>query len=119
MRARLRGIDQRGLPASDAHSIVAGAAIDGAIVLWQERNLCLHAALSTDNGVHFAGSAFAAIAGPTRRTASRAARRTAARLIHQAFLLVKLLFTGSEHEIVTTFPTSKGFVDETQLETSL
>lgn len=108
-----------GLTARYTDSVVAGTAIDRAIVLWQERHLRLHAALGADHSVHLTRGALSAIAHPTRRAASRAARGAATGLVHQAFLLVKLLLTSSEYEIVSAFPTPKGFVDEVQLETSL
>src|SRR5579864_2389751 len=108
-----------GLAARYTHLVVAGTAIDGAVVLWQERHLRLHAALGADHSMHFARGALAATSHPTGCTARRTARRAAAGLVHQAFLLVKLLFTRSEYEIASAFATPKGFVDEVQLETSL
>jgi len=47
------------------------------------------------------------------------AGRTTTRLIHQPFLLVELLFTGGEYEIVSAITAIKGFVFEVQLGTSL
>jgi hypothetical protein len=108
-----------GLVARYTHLVVAGTAIDGAIILWQEWHLRLHAALGADDSVHFARGAFGTIAHPTGCAARRAARRATAGLVHQAFLLVKLLFTRCEYEIASAFSTLKGFVDEVQLETSL
>jgi len=102
-----------------SHLVVAGTAIDGAIVLWQERYLRLHAAFGADYSMHFARGALATITHPARCSARRSARGAAAGLVHQAFLLVKLLFTRSEYEIVSAFSTPKGFVVEVQLETSL
>ena len=68
--------------------------------------------------MHFAWAAITATW--TRRTTTRcAAFGTPTRLIHQTFLLVKLLFTRSECEVVSTFATLKRFVNETQLGTSL
>ncbi len=107
------------LAARYTHLVVAGTAIDGAVVLWQERHLRLHAALGADYSMHFARGALSAIAHSAGCTARRAASRAATGLVHQAFLLVKLLFTRSEYEIASAFSTPKGFVDEVQLETSL
>jgi hypothetical protein len=53
------------LAAGYAHFIVAGAAIDWAVILGQEWHLSLNAAFSTNNSVHFAW-----------RTIRSAARRT-------------------------------------------
>ena len=98
--------------------VVACAAINRAIILGYEWHLCLGSALSTNDCVHFAWTTIT-IAW-TRRTATRCpAFRTPTRLIHQTFLLVKLLFTSCECEVVSTFATPKGFVFETQLGTSL
>jgi hypothetical protein len=108
-----------GLTAGYTHSIVAGTAIDRAIVLWQERHLRLHTALGADHSMHFAWGTLAAVAHPAGCAPRRTARRAATGLVHQAFLLVKFLLTSSEYEIVSAFPTPKGFVDEVQLETSL
>jgi hypothetical protein len=69
--------------------------------------------------MHFARGALGAVAHAAVCTARRAASRAATGLVHQAFLLVKLLFTRSEYEIASAFSTPKGFVDEVQLETSL
>ena len=107
------------LAARYTHLVVARTAIDRAVVLWQERHLRLHAALGADDRVHFTRCAFGAVAHSTGRTARCPARWATAGLVHQAFLLVKLLFTRSEYEIVSAFSTPKGFVNEVQLETSL
>ena len=103
------------LAARYTNLIVAGAAIDGAIILGQEWHLRLHSALGANNCVHFARAALGATTHPARRIATRsAARGTAARLIHQAFLLVKLLLTSGEYEIISAFAAFQGFVFEIQ-----
>jgi hypothetical protein len=108
----------RVLVACDADFIVAGATIDGAIILGQEWDLRLDTALGTNDRVHLAWGAFART--PTGRAAPRrAAGWTTTRLIHQTFLLVKLLFTRGEYEIVSALTAIKGFVFEVQLGTSL
>src|SRR5712692_11723487 len=110
----------QGLIAWDADLVVAGAAIDGAIILGQEWHLCLGTAFGADDRVHFAGRTLARTPTHTgRATACHTARGTSTRLIHQAFLLVELLFTGSEYEIVSALTAIKGFVFEVQLGTSL
>ena len=94
----------QGLAASDAHLVVAGAAIHGAIIPGQEWHLCFSAALGTDDRVHFTWGALS-------RTPAHAAGGVPARcaaggattgLIHQPFLLVKFLFAGCEDEVVST-----------------
>jgi hypothetical protein len=114
------GRSTRVLVAWDSDFVVAGAAIDRAIILGQEWDLRLDATLGTNDGVHFAWGAFARTPTHARRaTACCAARWTTTRLVHQTFLLVKLLFTGCEYEIVSALTTIKGFVFEVQLGTSL
>jgi hypothetical protein len=107
--------------AAHAHLIVAGAAIHRAIILWQERDLCLCATLSTNYAVHLAWSALTS--GHTSTATLGAACRTAcwaaSRLVHQALLLVELLLTGGEYEILTALTTPERFVCEAQLGTSL
>src|SRR5256885_5733176 len=97
------------LVACDPDFVVAGAAIDRAIILGQEWDLRLDTTLGTNNCVHFAWRALARTPTHARRaTACRAARWTTTRLVHQPFLLVKLLFTGCEYEIVSALTTIKG-----------
>ena len=107
--------------AAHAHFIVAGTAIHRAIILWQERDLCLCAALSTNHAVHLARRPLTPCHTPAAPlgAACRTARRAASRLVHQAFLLVELLLTGSEYEILTALTTPERFVCEAQLGTSL
>jgi hypothetical protein len=45
---------------------------------------------------------------------ARTAARTTAGLIHQTFLLVKLLFAGGEGELIPAITAFKGLVNETQ-----
>jgi hypothetical protein len=109
----------RELVARDADFVVAGAAIDGAIILGQEWDLRLDTALGTNDRVHLAWGAFARTPATGRAAPRRAAGWTTTRLIHQTFLLVKLLFTRGEYEIVSALTAIKGFVFEVQLGTSL
>ncbi|GAC1390922.1 MAG: hypothetical protein NVS4B11_18480 [Ktedonobacteraceae bacterium] len=82
--------------------IIAGATIDRAIILGQEWDLRLRTALSANNCVHLSWSTFRSSTHTARRIATRyTAGRTTTGLIHQPFLLVELLFTGSEQEIVS------------------
>ena len=90
---------------ANTYLIVARATINGAIIPGQERDLRLSTALSANYGVHLAWSALAMACTTWGCAASRAARRTTTRLIHQTFLLVELLFTGSEYEIVSALTT--------------
>jgi hypothetical protein len=110
-----------GLVACHANFVVAGTAIDRAIILGQEWYLCLGTTLGANDRVHFTGRTFARTpARTTRRTAACCTARWATtRLIHQPFLLVELLFTGCEYEIVSALTAIKGFVFEVQLGTSL
>ena len=89
--------------------VVTRATIDGAIILGQERHLRLSSALGTNNCMHLSLSR-ALTAGRTTTTcgctACGAAARAAARLIHQTFLLVELLFSCGEHEIISAFTAS-------------
>jgi hypothetical protein len=51
--------------------------------------------------MHLARGALRAISSTTRRRTTRStAGRAAARLIHQAFLLVELLFSSRKYEII-------------------
>lgn len=68
--------------------------------------------------MHFARTAIA-VTRTRRTTTCCPAFRTPTRLIHQTFLLIKLLFPCREYEVVSTFATPEGFVFETQLGTSL
>jgi hypothetical protein len=70
--------------------------------------------------MHLARRTLRAISSSTgRRTARGTAGRAASRLIHQAFLLVELLFSSRKYEVVSALTAVQGFVNETQLETSL
>jgi len=107
------------LIADNTDLIVAGAAIDRAIILGQERYLRLRTALSTNNCVHFSWGALRTVSTARRIAAGSTAGRAATRLIHQTFLLVELLFSCGEHEIISALTASQGFVIEAQLGTSL
>src|SRR3989440_7728080 len=110
---------RRELVACDPDSVVAGTAIDGAIILGQEWHLRLGAALGANHRVHFAWSTLSTSTHTGRRVAAgRTAGWATTRLVHQAFLLVELLFTSSEYEVVSAFTALKGFVFEAQLGTS-
>lgn len=90
------------LIAGNADLVVAGAAIDGAVVLGQERHLSLGATLSANHCMHLARGTLGTGSGAASGGAAcRAAGRAATRLIHQTFLLVELLFTCCEYEIVS------------------
>jgi hypothetical protein len=102
------------LAARHANLIVARAAIDRAIVLWQERHLSLGSALCANHRVHLARSTLGTPAQATFSPATRTATRTAAGLIHQTFLLVKLLFSGGEDKIGSAFAAFESLVNETQ-----
>ena len=112
---------RQGSVAGDSYLVVAGAAIHGAIILGQEWDLCFNSALSTDNRVHLAWSAFAGTSAHTvgRTAACRTAGWTATGLIHQSFLLVEFLLACGKFEIATAVAALESFVDEVQLETSL
>jgi hypothetical protein len=97
------------LIAGYADLVVTRATIDGAIILRQERHLRLSSALGTNNCMHLSLSR-ALTTGRTTATCRSAARSTttgaAARLIHQTFLLVELLFSCGKHEIISAFTAS-------------
>ena len=100
--------------------VVASAAIDRAIILGQEWYLRLGATFGANHSVHFAWSTLSTSTHTGRRvTAGCTAGWATTRLVHQAFLLVELLFSGSEYEVVSAFTALKGFVNEAQLGTSL
>ena len=61
------------LAARYTNLIVAGAAIDGAIILGQEWHLRLRSALGANNCVHFTGAALGAATRAARRIATRSA----------------------------------------------
>jgi hypothetical protein len=104
------------LAASYAHFIVTGAAIDRAVILGKEWHLGLNTAFSTNNSVHFAWRTIRSAARRGGRiTTGCTTGRAATRLIHQPFLLVELLFTGGEYEIITAFTALQSLVNETQL----
>ncbi len=108
--------DVERLAASYTHFIVTGAAIDRAIILGQEWHLGLNAAFSTNNSVHFAWRTIRSAARRTGRiTTGCTTGRTATRLIHQPLLLVELLFSGGEYEVISAFTALKSLVNETQL----
>ena len=89
-----------------AHRGEALAAIDGAVVLGNERNSGLSAAIRTRGGVGFAGSARSRTAGLASLTASLAAGG----LILEALLGIKLLLTGGEHKFLPTVFAYQRFV---------
>ncbi len=99
------------LPASHAHPVIAGAAIHRAIILGQEWHLRFYSALGTNHRVHLALPTLGASTCSTRRIAARCATRWATPgLIEQPFLLVKLLLSGGEYEVISAFATLQGFV---------
>ena len=103
-----------------ADFIVAGAAIHGSIILGQEWYLGLSTALGTNNRVHFTWATFGATTHTARRaTSGCAAGGATTGLVHQAFLLVKLLLTSGKYEIISAFTALQGFVNEIQTGTSL
>lgn len=110
----------RGLAAGHStYFVKAGATIDRAILRRKEGNLRLDTALGTNNGVHLSRSTLRTTRRTHRVTARLTAGAAAARLVHQAFLLVKLLLSGSEDEIISAITALQGFVNEAQLGTSL
>ena len=117
----MRLLGGQGLVASDAHLVVAGAAIHGAVIPGQEWHLRFGSALGANDRVHLAWGALSRTsAHAASSVATRcAAGRTTAGLIHQPFLLVKFLFAGGEFKIVSTVAAFECFVYEVQLGTSL
>ena len=89
------------LAAGDAGLLVAGAAIHGPIMLGHKWQLCLSSALSTNSWMHLTRGALRTVGVSCGSAAIGAAGRAAAGLIHQAFLLVELLFSCCEYEIVS------------------
>ena len=81
-----------------AHSGEALAAVDGAVVLGNERNSSLGAAIRTRGGVGLAGSAGSRTAGLARLTASLATSG----LILETLFSVEFLFASGEHEFLPT-----------------
>ena len=110
---RKAGRDAR-LAAGHANFVVARAAIDGPVVLRQERHLRLRTALGTDNRMHLTGRALRTSARSGFGAVTRTAARTTAGLIHQSFLLVELLLTCGEGEVIPAIAAFKGLVNETQ-----
>ena len=102
------------LAASYANFIVAGAAVDRSIILWKKGNLCLNSAFSADNSMHFAWCALWATTVATFSSAPCAAIWATTGLIHQTFLLVKLLFACCKNELISTITAFQGLVNETQ-----
>jgi hypothetical protein len=115
------------LLASGAYLIVAGATIDGTVVLWRERNLRFDPTFSANYAIHLArGTLTIAITvamvgiSPTSGVAAiSAALWAAAGLIEQALLLIEVLLTSGEDEIVAAFTAIQGFVVVVQLENLL
>ena len=103
------------LAVADTYLIIARATIDWAVILGQEWNLGLSTAIGANYRVHLAWSTLALACTARRCTTSSAARSTTTRLIHQTFLLVELLFTGSEYEVFSALTTPEGFVYKVQL----
>jgi hypothetical protein len=64
--------------------------------------------------MHLARSAIRTSASAPFRATMRTTAGTTARLIHQTFLLVKLLFAGGENEVISTLAAFEGLVNETQ-----
>ncbi len=89
------------LVADCTNFIVARATIDRSIILWQEWNLRLRTTLSTDDCVHFSWSTLTIASATGCLTAGSTAGWAASRLIHQAFLLVELLFSCCEYEVIS------------------
>jgi len=89
------------LIANRAHLIVARATINGAIILWQEGHLRLRATLGTDYCMHLARSTLTIARTSSGVAAICTTGWAASRLILQTFLLVELLFSGSEYEIIS------------------
>lgn len=110
-----------GLVAWNTDFIVAGAAIDGSVILGQEWHLSFGTALGANHSMHFAGRTLTRASTETARCIASccAAGRTTTRLIHQPFLLVEFLLACSKDEIVTAIAAFEGFVNEVQLGTSL
>ena len=102
-----------------SHPVIARAAIDGAVILGYEWHLRLGSTLGANDCMHFAWATLWTTTRAARCTTRWATCRTTTGLIQQAFLLVKLLFTRGEREVITAFPAPEGFVNETQLGTSL
>jgi hypothetical protein len=53
--------------------------------------------------MHLAWRTLTATGTPRRLAASSTAGRATTRLIHQSFLLVELLFSGGEYELISAF----------------
>jgi hypothetical protein len=102
------------LAAGHANFVVARATVDRTIILGQERNLRFRAALGADDSVHLARGALRTPARSDLRAVTRATARTTTGLIHQTFLLVKLLFAGGKSELIPAITAFKGLVNETQ-----
>ena len=102
------------LAARHANLIVAGATIDRSIVFRQERNLRLDSTLGANHRMHFARSTISASTRSPLGATTRTTTGTTAGLIHQPFLLVKLLFAGGKNEVISTLTAFQGFVNETQ-----
>ena len=75
-----------------AHTGEAIAAVHRTVRLGLKRNLCLAAAGSADSGEILSGTTSSILAGVTAALA-------ALRLILEATLSIKLLLTGSKHEL--------------------
>ena len=78
-----------------SHASEALAAVDRTVRLGLERNSCLAAAVSADSSEVLTGAAGSSLAGITAGLA-------ALRLILEASLSIKLLFTSGEHELFAT-----------------
>jgi hypothetical protein len=92
-----------------AHFLEAIATIDRLVISRQKWHLILFATFSAGNGMHLTRSTISP-AGRNRLLAALAAIRAAARLVEQSFLLVELLLTGGEDEVLPAFSTLKGLV---------
>jgi hypothetical protein len=87
---------------AQAYALEAVAAIDRLVVAWQEGHLIFFATLGAGDRVHLARTPIPT-AGGHRLFAALAAVRAAAWFVEQTFLLVELLLSGSEDEILTAF----------------
>jgi len=96
------------------HAVEAGAAIHGPIATREERHECLHAALSTDHGVHLAAARLHRLQACSRafRFAGGAAGGATTGLVQQALELVELLLARGEHELAAAATADQRFVHE-------
>src|SRR6266700_2407484 len=92
------------LAAGNANLVIAGTAIDRAVILRQEWYLRLSTALCTNHSVHFSRGALRTRAcSASSSSAGSTAGRAATRLIYQPFCWLHLLLTCCEYEVISTF----------------